>query len=200
MAKYCIANIFVLLGLARLASGLAWPALLWVCLCPLSLTPSLPLCRLCFPLDLFNFLFLLLLFCSALFRRLCQSQSCEAHLTNELCSCFKLLPPTAPSLPLSLSLAHTMAIKCVNFLADNRFYFWHGAWHNPKWLQPCGMYVKRLSVCVCCQCVCVCVSVWNGIVFIIIVRCSPWGSKLGGSSSSSSCVGHEITTDQFEVN
>lgn len=42
MAKYCIANIFVLLGLACLASGLAWPALLWVCLCPpLSLPPCL---------------------------------------------------------------------------------------------------------------------------------------------------------------
>lgn len=186
------------LGLLR-----AWPGLLCsgsVSVPPISLSPSLPLCLLCVPLDLFNFLFLLLLFCSALFRRLCQSQSCEAHLTNELCSCFKLLPPT---FPLSLlSLAHTMAIKCVNFLADNRFYFWHGAWHNPKWLQPCGMYVKRLSVCVASVCapVCVCVSVWNGIVFIIIVRCSPWGSKLGGSSSSSSCVGDEITTDQFEVN
>lgn len=102
MAKYCIANIFVLLGLAWLASGLAWPALL--CSVPLCLSP---LSLLCVPLDLFNFLFLLLLFCSALFRRLCQSQSCEAHLTNELCSCFKLLPPTAPSLSPLPPLART---------------------------------------------------------------------------------------------
>lgn len=54
MAKYCIANIFVLLGLAWLR---AWPGL------ALSLSPSAcpPLSLSLSSLDLFNFLFLLLL-------------------------------------------------------------------------------------------------------------------------------------------
>lgn len=153
-----------------MASGLAWPGSVSV---PLCLSPSLPISL---SLGLVQFLVSFAsLLCSALFRRLCQSQSCEAHLTNELCSCY---PPLSPS-PSRSSRSHTIAIKCVNFLADNRFYFWHGAWHM----------AHKATLCVCVACVCVCV--WNGIVFIIIVRCSPWGS---------SCVGDEITTEQFEVN
>lgn len=154
MAKYCIANIFVLLGLA---SGLAWPGSVSV---PLCLSPSLPISL---SLGLVQFLVSFAsLLCSALFRRLCQSQSCEAHLTNELCSCY---PPLSPS-PSRSSRSHTIAIKCVNFLADNRFYFWHGAWHNPKRLQPCGMYVKLRCVCVLPVCVYVC-----GMELFLLLLC-----------------------------
>lgn len=138
-----------------LASGLAWPGSVSV---PLCLSPSLPI-SLSVGLVQFLVSFASLL-CSALFRRLCQSQSCEAHLTNELCSCY---PPLSPS---RSSRSHTMAIKCVNFLADNRFYFWHGAWHNPKRLQPCGMYVKLRCVCVLPVCVYVC-----GMELFLLLLC-----------------------------